>query len=332
MDSSRQAVVRHINEAFDRVKRASDLLFTEYTVLDTPVPQLYHYTTAEGLVGILQSGCIYASHVSFLNDTSEATHALEFGKELLKECAVGKIQPEEMHGLSGEQLALYGSPLFEKTNQLWQEDAYVTSFCEDGDLLSQWRGYAMGGFAILFARLTGAAPVTGERFPDRDLLVKSPVIWKTTINKVVYQDDEKKRAILSILAAGCKATEKASDDAKVQSNVALLTSLLLQMWVHTAKHSSFHHEREWRIISFKDTKAGALRVDKGFQARLVAGQLVPAIRLMPATGQQLPIVGVKCGPNAGTDLTEKAVRLLLSSHGYPTDQVTTSTIPFRSRY
>ncbi len=75
-----------------------------------------------------------------------------------------------------------------------------------------------------------------------------------------------------------------------------------------------------------------LKADEGFQTRVVSGQLVPCIRLTPAKEKLLPILGVKCGPNESRELTEKAVILLLSSHGYPTDQVSTSMIPFRSRY
>lgn len=32
---------------------------------------LFHYTTSDGLLGILGSGTLFASHYSFLNDTSE---------------------------------------------------------------------------------------------------------------------------------------------------------------------------------------------------------------------------------------------------------------------
>src|ERR1700730_8245658 len=34
---------------------------------------LFHYTNSDGLLGILGSGALFASHYSFLNDTSEGT-------------------------------------------------------------------------------------------------------------------------------------------------------------------------------------------------------------------------------------------------------------------
>ncbi|MEE8439668.1 MAG: hypothetical protein V3S07_08765, partial [Micropepsaceae bacterium] len=33
--------------------------------------RLFHYTSSEGLYGILESGCIWASHFQFLNDSKE---------------------------------------------------------------------------------------------------------------------------------------------------------------------------------------------------------------------------------------------------------------------
>ncbi|MGA3345583.1 MAG: HepT-like ribonuclease domain-containing protein, partial [Terracidiphilus sp.] len=46
---------------------------------------LYHYTTQEGLLGILKSRSIWASHIRFLNDTSEGKIFLGAFTEILEE-------------------------------------------------------------------------------------------------------------------------------------------------------------------------------------------------------------------------------------------------------
>lgn len=304
-------------KTIELINRAHELWFAEHGAFAEPVPNLYHYTMAEGLTGILQTCSIYGSNVRYLNDASEARHALEFAAELL-----GRPALEQAFGVCGERLKQYGSFFFDHADVLWKEDAYVTSFCEDSDLLSQWRAYAMGGFAILFA------PV----YSGSDFLLWSKAIWRTTIQKVIYKDEEQKNALLKILAAGIKATEKASGDHKLENMIGTVTSMQLQMWIHTAKHPGFEHEREWRIISSMGPHSEPLKTDEGFQIRVVSGQLIPCIRLTPAKGKLLPVLGVKCGPSESRELTEKAVRLLLASHGYPVDQVSTSKIPFRSRY
>jgi hypothetical protein len=40
----------------------------------------------------------------------------------------------------------------------WLDNVFVTSFCEEPDLLSQWRGLAVGGFAVGFAAEDLATP------------------------------------------------------------------------------------------------------------------------------------------------------------------------------
>src|SRR5262245_42749408 len=42
-----------------------------------PVPaEIFHYTTAEGLIGIFDSGQIRATHAACLNDSTELVHAI----------------------------------------------------------------------------------------------------------------------------------------------------------------------------------------------------------------------------------------------------------------
>jgi hypothetical protein len=272
----------------------------------------------DGLGGILQSCSIYASHVHYLNDRSEGKHAIEFARGVLSAPA-----GEAAFGVTGEQLKRYGLFFFESADKLWSEDAYVTSFCEAGDLLSQWRGYAMGGFAILFSPLYTDG--------DHQFHLRNREMWKTTIQKVIYSDDEKKNTLLQTLAAGIKAEQK-TDDKTFKNKLTTVTSIQLQTWIHTVKHSSFESEREWRIISYVAPNAKPLRAGDGFLTRVAGGQLVPSIKLTPEEGKLLPVLGVKCGPNESRLLTEHAVRLLLSSQGYPAGAVSTSNIPFRSRY
>jgi hypothetical protein len=38
---------------------------------DRPPVKVWHYTTAEGMIGILQGGQIFATHISCVNDNSE---------------------------------------------------------------------------------------------------------------------------------------------------------------------------------------------------------------------------------------------------------------------
>jgi len=98
-------------------------------------PFLFHYTTFEGLKGILKDNALRATFSQSLNDGSE----WEFGRSVVRKYPV----PEEM----AKALAP-PSP--------WAEPApksiFVTCFCEESDLLSMWRSYSVhgGGYCLGF--------------------------------------------------------------------------------------------------------------------------------------------------------------------------------------
>jgi hypothetical protein len=104
---------------------------------------LYHYTDAAGLLGIVSSNRLWASDASFLNDPSEG---LLFPQRIIE------FMPQKPGGLTA--LEEHIIVLFEEglRNHPKPVSAFTTSFCDDGDLLSQWRGYGSfgSGYAIGF--------------------------------------------------------------------------------------------------------------------------------------------------------------------------------------
>lgn len=133
---------------------------------------LFHYTTAQGLLGIIEDRCLFATHADFSNDSSECKLVLPYVKNILS-AEYARIIPKliELKIMDQNILREYGNAVFEDEAQksvtamleAVNETApyFITSFCihEDGDyeysngLLSQWRSYALGGFAIEFDEL-----------------------------------------------------------------------------------------------------------------------------------------------------------------------------------
>lgn len=95
---------------------------------------LYHYTTTEGLLGILESEELWATNILFLNDTSELVDAIKLFTAELENNPL-KLDKETgwLHTLILPNLE--AAPV----------DHFAVSFCEDGDLLSQWRAYSAQG-------------------------------------------------------------------------------------------------------------------------------------------------------------------------------------------
>ncbi|MFQ9516638.1 MAG: DUF2971 domain-containing protein [Eubacterium sp.] len=84
---------------------------------------LYHYTSLEVFWKCIDSNSMYARNVRFSNDTEE----YELGKKIVSDFIEKK-----------------------KLTMSREESYYMICFCQDGDLLSQWRGYAKDGVCIGF--------------------------------------------------------------------------------------------------------------------------------------------------------------------------------------
>jgi hypothetical protein len=105
--------------------------------LQQAIPEfLYHYTSQDGLLGIVQSRAIWATNISYMNDATEFGLARD---RLLEEIRTRYIRKASVDVVSWITTKITDSPIC------------VSCFCEDGDLLSQWRGYAGDGYGYSLA-------------------------------------------------------------------------------------------------------------------------------------------------------------------------------------
>jgi hypothetical protein len=95
--------------------------------------RLYHYTTVESFANILKTRVLWASHIGYLNDTSEQSLIPELIRKRIK----ARLQnPECPNRKTLEKVDTFVSSPISK-------DVFVVSFSKDGgDRLSQWRGYS----------------------------------------------------------------------------------------------------------------------------------------------------------------------------------------------
>ena len=52
-----------------------------------PPPTLHHYTTGQGLLGMLQAGRLWATNAHFMNDPKEITYAADIVQRAVREAA-----------------------------------------------------------------------------------------------------------------------------------------------------------------------------------------------------------------------------------------------------
>ncbi len=98
---------------------------------------LFHYTSAEGLVGVARSKALWASDMLCLSDASEASYAHALIQAALETDDSQLVPPRHRSG--------FMEPLTESR----MYTTFVACFRVDGDLLSQWRGYGRAGMKDL---------------------------------------------------------------------------------------------------------------------------------------------------------------------------------------
>src|SRR5271167_915143 len=108
---------------------------------------IWHYTTGDALLSVVETGTLYATQVSCLNDSTE----IRYGAKLLRDAFMNIQTDATEEKLLLERIikATVEEPAA-PTNlpSAW----FVTCFSQEKDDLSQWRAYSGGenGYAIAF--------------------------------------------------------------------------------------------------------------------------------------------------------------------------------------
>ena len=102
-----------------------------------PLPEiLYHYTSADALLSIVNSGRISATNIDYLNDSSEVAW---MWKAVASQLEATKLSENKAESECATQI-------LKKIEERRRLNEFVASFSENGDDLSQWRAYCPGGF------------------------------------------------------------------------------------------------------------------------------------------------------------------------------------------
>ncbi|MFZ2727608.1 MAG: DUF2971 domain-containing protein [Methylococcaceae bacterium] len=288
---------------------------------------LYHYTTQEGLIGILESNCLWATHYKFLNDYSEMVSVkekiFEFYKNMLSHNQ--KINNDEtilhINSIINKNTANEITHNFVKFVE--GQEFYIASFCEqhskndsyinENGLLSQWRAYGgNGGYALIFNK---------DKLEE---LINNTKIIPIKLKEVIYSDDFELDSYHNSLSK----TELDNTDYFVD----LATKY---------KNCGFKEEREFRIvarlcppITILERKVNILKR----KFRCNNGEQIPYIELFnPSnptifpTASTLPIEKIIVGPHKDKEARATWLKVKLASIDRSDIEVTVSKIPFVGR-
>lgn len=311
--------------------------------------EVFHYTTAAGLHGIVSSKSLWASHNHFLNDTEEG---VGFSRRILPVILRSEFQRyvAESEELSARAQAAdhLGVNIFDHwlekivegfvKAQDTAQDHYVTSFSTTKDewmsqngLLSQWRGYGLnGGYAIVFDA-QGLAELLNT---EREMYYEEGWAW----GDVQYHMADFSRVQDEQVLEHFQCVRKAAYDYWTTGNIekAYPAFESIELLSTFCKHRGFEEEGEVLIVvSTPSLEMGQdLSNESGKPYRKVSsylrdGVVVPCIHLFE--GQKLntlPIRRVIAGPHPEKQQRKKAVEILLRNHDIDA-KVSVSDTPFR---
>ena len=283
--------------------------FSEDMILWFNVGQkLYHYTDLDGLQGIVANNDLWLTHAQYCNDEDELTHGLRLTHAVIQEQAA-PADPTQRQYLD-ELLQLLDSP------QL--DPVYICCFCENDNLLSQWRAYAANATGVsLEFEPTRFSYITGPDCPQTVGLMR---FWK-----VFYRPETQRKIVRSAIKYYPSFERNAPP-----ADWARWTAEAIRFFLPTFKNSDFEGEKEWRLIF---TPAPASPVQPSY--RVTRGMLAPyyslnnLARQLGYTDQKLPLTALRIGPSPNKRLNAVSARMLLERHGYSDVRVDFSETPYR---
>jgi hypothetical protein len=280
-----------------------------------PEPELivWHYTSGPGLISIIESGTIFATQVSCLNDATEIRYAASKLREALSSL-LPSMEEEDV-----------STKFAKRFIELLQDDDsapnsvglpyFVTCFSTLEDDLSQWRSYGGGenGYAV------------GIRV--KDLFGAS----NSLVARVVY-DREKH---LDLASQAAEATIRFYNEG-VEAGVEDWDNVFLSAWDNALtqlspviKDPGFELEKEIRLIH--QLQVGEVPDIRVLQRKTMMSRHLP-MRFpagAPIHRPRIPIHRIIVGPSRHKEISRISVDTLMRTHGYQTGMVTTSARPYQ---
>ena len=278
--------------------------------------EVWHYTNADGLIGILESGKIWSTQVTCLNDTLELRYFSDCLHRAIKDWRAQQIDDQTL------AIALRVADEALDKRDFTTTGHFVACFSEVKDDLDQWRGYGGGecGYAIGF-RSEGILEALKAR----------PSALFLPMN---YDDKQHKSFVEDVLKLGGKCFHdavKRGDDIEMWANEfyeACNTSLAV--FACGIKHPAFSREREWRITAGYNKQTDVDRLEFRQKRTLLARHLPLDLRIAADGGKRLlPITQIYVGPGPSQRVSRISAGDLLLKYKYEDINVEMSKVPYR---
>jgi hypothetical protein len=284
---------------------------------------LWHYTTPEGLTGIIESNSLWATDVFYLNDSSEFMHGINIAREIIKK-KISSLGGDEKKRLErfDKDLSFIGPD--------HKRPVYVCSLSKAENELSQWRAYCReGGFSIGFPHQGLVDAMKGQRFE-----LKECVYYNSEQQKII------KHLINSQVMPYIKNPEQFS---RIPCTEQMISSIVcggsnkflseLSSTCSTLKHPSFEREKELRLVfdhryAFEKDENDKNKIRPKFRAK--KGLIIPYISIkLPENEDFWRQVGIIIGPTKYEKELKGSVHTLFRKYHKTSISITHCGIPLR---
>jgi len=199
----------------------------------------------------------------------------------------------------------------------WNPRVYVASFTEEGDLLSQWRGYcSKGGFSLGFSF---------------NLLSEVAKKHDSFLLPCVYAFKTQKQLLEELLVSYSNKYEEAVKNDNKNDPDQLAHSLSNEFMISLfaiapmLKHDSFKEEKEWRIVSSN------LRTEPDIKFRTNESNIIPYIEMaLDKNESEIAFRKIFIGPASNNEYSKETVLQLLRKNRIPENNIRFSSAPYRS--
>lgn len=272
---------------------------------------LFHYTSSGAARGMLMNGEVWASKIQHLNDEKEYVQYIDHIERVAK-MAFGTNIAEE---------SAFLDDLYEITSSLKSANIFVTSFTEEGDLLSQWRGYCpFGGYSIglsgdeLAAEIDSAGLYFGKA-------------------KYNLPEDSETRVLLEAAFRDYRPIYIADpeDEARLAAFDRIANDIIREG--PRFKHPGFAEEREWRlhspILDWSDPRMDV--VDIRGRLRPIIKVSIPLLKFGEVRVGACRITKCVVSPGPDGRLRREGLVLLMRKNDISYEGVEISSTPYNPR-
>lgn len=320
--------------------------------------RLFHYTSAAGLFGILQSKCLWATHYQFLNDSKEFVAARASLRKYLErpiKVAMARLKVNERIVLEpsldkatviaeeAERLVslFYDAMWGNNDDRIKGTDGYIFScYCgapidgnpfRNGGLLN-WSTYGKnGGYALQFnvSKLLNLLQQERERY--------NALSW--ILRRAVYAEEGEIPDLLRTQYdtvgqfAQIISEENMRGTALSKTDFGPMAGPLLEIMC-LLKDDYFRLEKEARLVVLRRQSPLGLEKFHDLHIRHAGGVSVPYVKLFEGNlfGENCPLERIIIGPHADNTRRVVALRTYLKAQALNHIEITVSSVPYVSSF